>query len=158
MESINRFVRSISKFGTVIGGIFLFITAFLIVANVVARRFGVSIAGTYELVVLFIVIPVAFALFQTTLDDAHVTVKFLRKSLSPRAQLILGKGVWLVTLLGWGLITWASIDITLEKWTRESSEILVVPYLPFRLIWIFALIVLCIAAWINFCREGGGER
>lgn len=152
MERIDRAVHQICKIGLTIGTVFLFINAFLIVVNIVTRGLGSSIAGAYELVVLFIVPPVSFALLRTTLDDAHVSVKFLQNSFSPRVRRLQNRFVWLVTLFWWVLLTWAGIDIMLEKWTRESSELLKIPYLPFRFVWIFALILLCAASFLHLWR------
>ena len=160
MERINSSVQFINKIGIAIASAFLFINAFLIVVNAVTRGFGHSITGAHELIVLFIVPSVAFALFQATLEDGHVAVTFLRNRLSQRAQAFLGRFVWLVTLLWWVLITWAGIDIMLEKWLLERTELLEVPYLPFRLVWIFALVFICLAAAFYLCRpvkEGAGK-
>lgn len=156
MERIHSSVQFINKIGIVIGSIFLFINAFLIVVNVVARGFGFSITGAHELIILFIVPPVALAIFQATLEDGHVAVTFLRNHLSHRTQAVLDRFVWLMALLWWVLITWAGIDIMLEKWTAECTELLKVPYLPFRLVWIFALIFLCLATIIYLCRPVKG--
>ena len=158
MERINNSLQFARKIGITAGSVFLFINAFLIVVNVVTRGFGFSIAGAHELIVLFIVPSVSFALFQATLEDGHVAVTFLRNHLSQRAQAFLDRFVWLVTLLWWVLITWAGIDITLER-TRECSKLLKVPYLLFRIVWIVALIFICVAAWFYLCRasKGGTE-
>jgi hypothetical protein len=48
----------------------------------------------------------------------------------------------------------------LEKWLLERTELLEVPYLPFRFVWIFALVFMCVAAVLYLCRpvkEGVGK-
>ena len=113
----------------------------LVVAVVLFRLFGKAIPGSYELIELMIVVTVAFALSYTALKQSHVVVDLLVSRFPLRTQTILAIFTYFLSMVIWGLIVWASYDIMLEKWLLEQSYLLKIPYLPFRIVWVFGLLI-----------------
>lgn len=144
MDCFTRIVSRIIKLGTIIAAVFLAGIMLLIVASVIVRPSGHVIAGSYEMIELLIVITVAFALAYTALLKGHVAVDILMERFSKRTQAIVAIFTWFLSFTIWGLITWANIDIMREKWLLEQTELLLVPYLPFRIVWIFGLALFCV--------------
>jgi len=124
----------------------------LIVASVVVRPFGEVIAGSYELVEVLIVVIVGFALAYTALKQRHVAISLLTSRFSQRKQVIIASFTWFLSLCTWGIIVWASTDIMFEKWLAERTEWLGVPYLPFRFVWVFGLLLYCLVFLIELSR------
>ena len=152
MRSFANIVHRIGGVGAAIGSVFLAGMMVLIVASVVVRPFGEVIAGSYELIEVLIVVPVAFALGYTALKQGHVEVSLVVSRFSQRKQAIIASFTWFLSLGIWGLIVWAGTGIMLEKWLGERTELLLVPYLPFRFVWVFGLLLFCLAFLIELSR------
>ncbi|MGB9919705.1 MAG: TRAP transporter small permease [Moorellales bacterium] len=133
-----------------IGVGFLVANAVLIFTNVVSRAFGRSIVGTYELVVLLIVVSASLSLFATTVERGHVTVPFVTRRLTGRAAAVVSGLASLLSAATWAVLVWASMRVLPGKWLRERSELLEVPYLPFRLVWVVALILVTVVFLVHF--------
>jgi TRAP-type C4-dicarboxylate transport system permease small subunit len=144
MSHFATIVRKVGDNFMAIGGIFLTGMMALTTTNVIIRLFGGVIAGTYELIEVLIVVVVAGALGYTALEQSHIAVRIVTSRLSQRAKGIfesfnyaIGTGLWVV-------ITWVSIGVLRERWLEEETDLLSVPYLPFRFIWVFGLAFLCL--------------
>lgn len=132
-----------------IGGLFLVALMFLIVANIIYRAFGHIIAGTYELSQLLAVAAVSFALIYATLGKSHVIINILISRFPSRSKSILELAMSVITFIVWVLVTWGSATILSEKWLNENTEMLDIPFLPFRFIWVICLSIVCFAYLIN---------
>ena len=152
MGVFSGIVRRIVDVGTSIGSGFLVGIMVLIVAGIIVRLCGRVIAGSYELVELLVILPVAFTLAYTALRQGHVAASSLVSRFPPRLQAIVASITWLLSLCTSGLIVWANTDIMLEMWLREQSELLRVPYLPFRFVWVFGLLLLCLVFLIDLFK------
>lgn len=144
---MDRFVNVISRIvkgGTVAGSIFLLLVVLIIAINVIIRFFGHMIPGHYELVSLITVLGVAFSLSYTAIHRGHIAMNIVVSRLSPRNQLILGAFTTLVTLVIWATIAYSSTTVLLDKWLKEVTQMLFIPYLPFRCVWVLGLVMYCL--------------
>lgn len=152
MEYLANLVRRMSGWGMALGATFLVGMMVLIVASVIFRRAGHIIPGTYELSELLIVVTVAFALGYAALKKSHIVVKFVVARFSQRTQAILEAVTSFISLATWAVVAWTGVIIVSKRWLREESEMLSVPFLPFRLIFLFGLILFCLVYLIDLFR------
>ena len=152
MNIFASITRKIGEKAMVLSGVFLLGMMMLTVTNVVLRPMGAVFAGTYELIEALIIIVVAGAFGYTELEKGHVTVHILVSRFPKRLQgafeafiYIIGVGLWIV-------IVWASVSIMMERWLNENTEVLEVPILPFRFVWIFGLAFFCSVLLLNFLK------
>ena len=137
---IGRIVRG----GTTFGSAFLIVVMLIIVANVGFRFFGRIIPGNYELVSLLIVVSIAFTLSYTAIHQGHIAMKIIISRVSQRNQIIIGAFTTIVSIAVWAAIALASIAVINEKWLSEVSNMLLIPYLPFRCVWVLGLFLFCL--------------
>jgi TRAP-type C4-dicarboxylate transport system permease small subunit len=116
----------------------------LVVGSIIIRPFGRAIPGSYEVIELLIVVPVAFGFAYTMLQQGHISVNFLMARLEPRTQAIVASFMWFLSLGIWAVIGWANTNLMIHKWLREKSQFLEVPFLPFRVVWVFGLLLFCV--------------
>ena len=140
MDFFANILRRVNGVGAIMASVFLAGIMVLVVASIVVRPFGEVITGSVELIELLIIVTVAFAFGYTALNKGHIVVTLLVSRFPPRTQAIFESIGWLLSLGIWGWIFWAGVDMMAEKWIREESELLRVPYLPFRLVWVFGLL------------------
>jgi TRAP-type C4-dicarboxylate transport system permease small subunit len=149
VRSFIHAFRKISNIGASVGSYFLVGIMILVVASILIRPLGKAIPGSYELIELLIVVTVAFAFAYTMVKQGHISVSFLVSRFKARTQSIIASFIWLLSLGIWGVITWANANLMLDKWSRERSLFLEVPFLPFRFIWVFGLLLFCVAMAIE---------
>ena len=142
MEYFAYIVRRITGIGVALGAAFLVGMMVLIVANIIYRLTGHVITGSYELSELLIVVTVALALGYAAVQKSHVVVKILVSRFPQRWQAILEAFTSFLSMGTWAVIAWASSLIFLDRWLTEESEMLLVPFLPFRLVLLFGLILI----------------
>jgi TRAP-type C4-dicarboxylate transport system permease small subunit len=127
-----------------IGAAFLTGMMVLIVANIIYRLFGHVIPGSYEISTLMIVVAVAFALGYAAVHNSHIVVKIVVTRLPQRWQSILGVLMSLISLATWAVIAFASYNVLSQRWLTEMTDLLDIPYLPFRMIFVLGLAILCL--------------
>lgn len=149
MSYFANIISRISSIGTIVASVFLAALMLLIVAVVILRPFGKVIAGSYELIVLIIVVTIGFAFAHTALKRGHICVTLLVSRFSERTQAIVDSITMFLGLCTWGLIFWAGIYIMRQKWLLEVTELLEVPYLPFRFVWVFGLLLFSLVYLID---------
>ena len=152
MRIFTTIIRKVGHSAVVISGIFLIGMMLLTVSNILFRGFGGVIAGTYELIEALIIVVVAGALGYTELENSHVSVRIVVSRLSQRAQGIFGSFIYLIGTGLWVIIIWAGIEILSKRWLAEETELLSVPILPLRFVWILGLIFLCLVLLINLSK------
>jgi len=86
------------------------------------------------------------------LENSHVSVRIVVSRLSQRAQGIFGSFIYLIGTGLWVIIIWAGIEILSKRWLAEETELLSVPILPLRFVWILGLIFLCLVLLINLSK------
>ncbi len=149
MEAFTKIIRRILDSGMVIGSIFLLFMMVLIVANIVYRMSGHVIKGSYELCELFIVVTASFALGYAALHKTHVDVNIVVARLPERLQKILKVVTSFLAMGTWALAAWAGSIILIDRWSTEESEMLLVPYYPFRLLLFIGLLLIALIYLIN---------
>ena len=152
MDYLANIVRRMGGWGMALGAAFLTGMMVLIVANIISRLSGHVIAGSYELSELMIVVAVAFALGYAALKKSHVVVKIVVSRFPQRAQSILEAFMSLISLATWALIAWAGFLILSERWLTEETDLLDVPYLPFRFVFLLGLLLFCLVYLIDLFR------
>lgn len=127
--------------GTFIGAVFLIAGMLLLISNILGRFINFVIPGSYELFELFMVVPVAVALVYTALKDAHVVVNILVSRFPRWLSTISEMAASLLSFATWGFITYAGAHLAFENGLKETTDILGIPYLPFRIVWVICLFI-----------------
>lgn len=109
MNSLIGAVKRFSSWMNGLSGIVLFLMMMLTVVDVGLRIFWKPITGTYELVAMAGAVVVAFAIPQTSWDNAHIFVDFLLEKRSRAVKTAFGcftklLGVILFIMLGYYLL------------------------------------------------------
>ena len=149
MDILIRIIRKTLMIGVALGGAFLVGMMVLIVANIVYRTTGHVITGSYELSELMIVVTAAFALGFAALHKSHVDVKVVVSKFPEKLQIVIEIITSFLAMGTWALITWASTIILIERWHTEESEMLLVPFFPFRLVLFLGLILVSLVYLID---------
>lgn len=114
-----------------VGGVILALMMLLTVLDVFLRYLGRAITGTFELMSFGGAVVAGFAIAQTSLDGAHVSVDMLTAVLSRKGRIVL---TILTKLIGFGvfaLLAWALFLKGNDLYaTGEVSLTLRVPYYP----------------------------
>ncbi len=133
-----------------IGGAFLIAGMLLLIGNIFGRFFNFVIPGSYELFELFMAIPVAIALVYAALNSFHVVVNLLISRFTPKLALISEIVTSLLSFITWGVIAYAGGQLACENGLLERSDILEVPCLPFRIVWISCLFIFSLICFSDF--------
>ncbi|MFC1532118.1 TRAP transporter small permease [Thermodesulfobacteriota bacterium] len=144
---MERFIHTLNRFGivgTIVGSCFLAFIIILTVTNVIVRLFGPIIIGAYQLVELSIVFAVALALPYTALKKGHTMVRVVVMRFPERVQALCEAFTSLLGLITWGVIAWASAALMIDRGLAERTELLELPYLPSRCVWVFGLTFSCV--------------
>jgi TRAP-type C4-dicarboxylate transport system permease small subunit len=144
MDYFINLVRRTTGWGMACGATFLTGMMVLIVANIITRLFGHIIPGSYEISTLMIVVSVAFALGYAGVQKRHVVVKILTDRFSPRWQAVVEIITSLISMATWAVIGWASYTVLAKRLLTEVTDLLDVPYLPFRIIFVAGIAILCL--------------
>jgi len=139
-----NFFRRLSTDSVAIGAAFLVGMMVLVVANIIYRLFGHVIPGSFELSELMIVVAVASALGYAAVHKSHIVVKIVVSRFSQRWQAIIEVLMSLISLATWAVIAWASFNVLSQRWLTEVTDLLDIPYLPFRMIFVVGLVLLCL--------------
>ena len=139
-----NFFRRLSTDSVAIGAAFLVGMMVLVVANIIYRLFGHVIPGSFELSELMIVVAVASALGYAAVHKSHIVVKIVVSRFSQRWQAIIEVLMSLISLATWAVIAWASFNVLSQRWLTEVTDLLDIPYLPFRMIFVLGLVLFCL--------------
>ncbi|MFC1532434.1 TRAP transporter small permease [Thermodesulfobacteriota bacterium] len=154
MKKFSQIIEWITNYGMILGSVITVAVMLLIVANVCIRFFGGVIGGTYELVEIFICASVAFALAYCGLVDGHVSVHILLDRLPPRVRFISGIITKSLGILIWMIMFYFSIKVLQLKYiTDERTDVLLISYTPFRIIWVFGLLLLSVIIFIKLWKH-----
>ena len=147
-----NFFRRLSTDSVAIGAAFLVGMMVLIVANIIYRLFGHVIPGSFELSELMIVVAVASALGYAAVHKSHIVVKIVVSRFSQRWQAIIEVLMSLISLATWAVIAFASYNVLSQRWLTEITDLLDIPYLPFRMIFVLGLAILCLVYVTDMVR------
>lgn len=153
MASFTKFANIVHRISTVansIGAGFLVGMMLLIVANVIIRSFGNVIAGSYETVGLMGAVLASCAIAHTAIKKRHVAIDIVLRRLPQRVQAILGAFVSLLGLGIWAIVAWQGARFAWRMHLiGETTELLEIPIPPFRLFFIFGVVILCLVLLID---------
>ncbi len=152
METLAVLLNRITKGGLVLGGIFLIAGMLLLMSNIFGRFMHVVIPGSYELFELIMAIPVAFALVHAALQKAHVVVHLIVSRFPPRLGAATEIMTSLLSFAIWALIAWGGAHLAYENGLKEMTDILEIPVLPFRIVWLFCLFLFCLTYLVDLSR------
>jgi TRAP-type C4-dicarboxylate transport system permease small subunit len=161
MKSFLLAVKGFSIAGRYIGAAFLMSVVIVMCANVAYRALGGIIPGTFDLVELLIVPAVGFALILVEYERQHTIVDMVTLHLKPRLRSALETFMSIVSLLYWTALCWFSLMMLLKKMaTGEHTQLLHLSVTPFRAIWTFTLLGVCIAIIRNLAVKwtSSGEK
>ncbi|MBN1227240.1 MAG: TRAP transporter small permease [Deltaproteobacteria bacterium] len=153
MKYFNKAIMKVGTAAMAVGGGFMIFIMILTVSNVLYRLFfGKVIIGTYELTEFMIIIGAGFSLCYAVIAESNVTVKMIILRMPKKAQAVLQSIISIVGIGTWGAILYASVWFTWRKGFDEGkSELLDIPFLPFKGIWFIALllVLLCFVRELN---------
>ena len=139
MGVLAELLQRITKAGVFLGGAFLILAMLLTISNILGRPLKIVIPGSYEIFELIMVIPVGFALVYAALKKYHVIVNLIVSRFPPRLGAAAEMLAAFLSFAIWGLMAYAGASLAFETGLKEISETLEIPYLPFRMVWIFCL-------------------
>ena len=127
----REWMKRINRYLFLVGGAALIFMMMLTVADVIMRKFGYPIVGTYELVGFTAVVVIGFCIPYTTSLRSHVAVTFFTMNLSDGTQRIFSvatriMGIGLFILLGYNLVR---LGWDLYR-SGEVSMTLLMPFYP----------------------------
>jgi TRAP-type C4-dicarboxylate transport system permease small subunit len=154
---MQRYLRLFGRIYTgsaIVGSVALAVTMLLTVANVVARLLGSVIPGTYSFTVVLAVLIAGPSIVVAQVHGMHISIDFFSHRWSRRVKLVL---TWISGALGvafWALTAWVAVDYGVKMWKRgEVLDPFDFPVAPFRLLWGFALAVLCLALCASLVKS-----
>ncbi|MFP3975115.1 MAG: TRAP transporter small permease subunit [Dehalococcoidia bacterium] len=149
----RRIIQRTTRGGTAVAGVVLVSSMLLVVITVIARLLNIAIPGGMELMQLMMAIVIAFALVYAALQKAHVVVRILTAKFPVRIGAIASIIVSFLSLATWGLMSFAAAQLVYDKGLREVSETLEIPYSPFRIIFIFGLLLFALSFVVDMYDE-----
>jgi TRAP-type C4-dicarboxylate transport system permease small subunit len=150
MGWFEKTIMRIGNWGTAIGAVFMSAIALIITATVLGRAFRIALPGTFDLVETLVVVGIAFALVYGQLQDRHLRAEIAIERLRGRVKGAVESFLGILNLFYWAVLLWAAVEVMLDKWSAgEETEILKVPIIPFRGVWVFALILMCLLLLIR---------
>jgi len=156
-ECLNLFEKLIKRsvgYGTNTGAVFLVAVMLIICANVIFRIFGRVIPGTYDLIEIMIVVVAGFALSDTEIHHRQTNVDMVTIHLPKKIRLWLENACNLIGWVYWAVIAWASVGITIDKAAKgEATDLLKISVIPFRVVWVFGLILICLVIIYNTSKN-----
>lgn len=128
-----KLIYGLSRLINSVGVLLLMAIMFLLVTDVILRRFFDSpFTGTFEVVQFMLVTLVYLGVAHTAVDKAHISVDLVVDRLPKPARAVFSSATTLLSLSLMVLITWRSLVKAAELWdSRECSFLLSVPLFPF---------------------------
>ena len=152
MDRFTNIIGRIIGIGMAVGAAFLVGMMVLIVANIIYRLTGHVIVGSFEISELLIVVTAAFALGYAALQKSHVDVGIVVSRFPRRWQAILEALTSFLSMGTWAVAAWAGSLILFERWHTEESELLLIPFFPFRLVLFLGLILIALVYLIYLLK------
>ncbi len=154
MGWFEKVITRIGTWGAAMGAVFMSAIALIITATVLGRAFRIALPGTFDLVETLVVVAIAFALVYGQLQDRHLRAEIAIERLRGRVKAGIESFLGVLNLFFWAVLLWAALEVMVDKWSAgEETEILKVPILPFRGVWVFALILMCLLLLLRLFRH-----
>ena len=154
MNLFEKLIKGTVNYGTNFGAVFLVAVMLLITINVIYRIFSGVIPGQYELVEIMIVVVAGFAICDTEIHRRQTSVDMVTMHLPRKSKLWLENVCNLIALVFWALVARETIRLTMDKAAKgEHTDLLQVPIIPTRVIWVVALILVCVIIIYNIFKN-----
>jgi len=154
MNLFEKLIKGTVNYGTNFGAVFLVAVMLLITINVIYRIFSGVIPGQYELVEIMIVVVAGFAICNTEIHRRQTSVDMVTMHLPRKSKLWLENVCNLIGLVFWALVARETIRLTMDKAAKgEHTDLLQVPIIPTRVIWVIALILVCVVIIYNIIKN-----
>ncbi len=144
----------------IVGSVGVLVTMLVDFVAVLGRHANLPLTGSIEMAQAAVVILASCSIAFATLERAHVAVDLLHSRLGPKAQIIVLR---VAALLGFGFMAClvaSSVWVVAETWhDAERTELLEIPLLPLRLLWIACGLVAAAGFVVQAVRPraGGGH-
>ncbi len=112
--------------------------------DVVGRRLGHPLTGTYDIVEILGAISIIGALPYTTACKGHVAIEFLPHKLSPRGRIVLATFVALVCISIYAFLTWRFVQYGIELKANNQGTVT----LRWPVFWLAHWMAVCTAVTI----------
>lgn len=149
----SRRLKQTTRRGVWLGGVFLLSGMMLLMSNIFGRFIHFVIPGSYEMFELIMTVPVGIGLVLAALHGIHVTVDLVVAQFPSKIRAVAEIIAFLLTLITWAAIVYASADLAFQNGLREASEVLGIPFLPFRIVWVICLFLFCLDILVNLIRS-----
>ena len=154
MGWFEKLVIKTGNWGTLMGAVFMSAIALIITATVVGRALRIALPGTFDLVETLVVVGIAFALVYGQLQDRHLRAEIAIERLHGRVKSGIESFLGILNLFYWVVLLYAGAAMLQDKWGKgESTEILKVPVVPFRGVWVFALLLMSLLLLFKLFRH-----
>ncbi|HHW06684.1 MAG TPA: TRAP transporter small permease [Clostridia bacterium] len=141
MSKFGKFYDGLMRFTLYLSSIGLFLLVVLVTANTIGRGFRHPIPGGYDLITLSAAVCGSLSIAYCTKLKGHVHVDIVVNVLSPRGKKIQKIICGIMGIALWCLIAWQSVKVFLTRLTTEVTEVLKIPYAPFRFLFVFSMIL-----------------
>ena len=143
MGSFEKLITRISNWGATVAAVFIAVISLLITISVICRAFHVALPGTFDLVETLIVVGIAFALVYGQLEDRRLRADIAIAKLKGRIRSAIESFLGVLNLIYWFTLLCAAVFMIRNKWgEEETTDILKVPVIPFRGVWVVALVLM----------------
>jgi TRAP-type C4-dicarboxylate transport system permease small subunit len=164
MGFFEKYIIRLGQWGTVLGAVFLLMVALIVVATVIGRALHIAFPGTFDLIETLIVVAIAFAIVYGQIEDRHLRAEIAMQHIKGRLKSLIESFTEILDLVYFAVLLWAALAVMLEKIEGgERTSILEVPIVPFRGVWVLALILMVFLLGLKWIRNikgliKGGEE
>lgn len=135
--------QSAVKFAAILGCTALLIATALIVASVIGRHLSIAIPGSVEMVEILIVIIGSTSLLVATFKQSHASARLFIDRLNPTWKTRVEKMGFAMGAVFTTCLLIGTLWIVKDYWsTHEATHLLLIPVIPFRLLFAFTLLVI----------------
>ncbi len=150
MGTIEKFLKRIGNWGTVLGAAFLVAIALLVTIAVIFRAMRIGLPGTFDLVETMMVVAISAAILFGQLTDSHVRADIALDRIKGRVRQAIESCNGIIGLFYWVVIAVAAAHVFRIKWqSGENTDLLNVPVIPFRGVWLF---ITCLMVLLLFFK------
>lgn len=154
IKILDRFLRNLSRWFTLIGGVALITLTGIACLNMALRPIGAPIKGAYELIGFLGAMLVAFPLGYAQISGSHISVDILSPYYSNRKKRVINFINSLLCMIFFIIVTWQTAVYATNIWKRgETSETLRIIYYPFVYVLSICTLLLVLILLINLLKS-----
>ena len=154
MGFFEKLIHRLVTWGAVVGAVDIGFCTILIIAGIITRAFGHTIPGTFDLVEIAIVLVGAYSFPFCEIKDHHTKADVLINRLSSRSKIRLSVITTFLSLSFWSILLYAGWVMLVRMYEEgEATELLKINVVPFRALWVFALLLMCLVLLIKWIHH-----